>query len=181
LTIVCAIHAADGVWIGSDSRCTDGGRIVPGDYPKWLRKGGLWFGVAGWAALMPILEGAELPAEPVAAYLELRHILAREGWKSPEFDMGSRGGPPMYGFDLLIASPAGVWNCDGDGSIIKAPEGEFVAIGSGSSYAYGAWHALHDRWVSNDSDAQLNYAIEAAIRYDTGCGGEIFVKRLGDE
>ena len=50
------------------------------------------------------------------------------------------------------------------------------AIGSGSSYALGALHVLYNR--RGDAEKMARAAAEAAIAFDTHCGGEVRVERV---
>jgi ATP-dependent protease HslVU (ClpYQ) peptidase subunit len=47
----------------------------------------------------------------------------------------------------------------------------FDAIGSGSSYALGAVHALYDGRLSAEEMARR--ACEAGMHFDIACGGEV--------
>ena len=50
---------------------------------------------------------------------------------------------------------------------------EYCAIGSGSQYAFGALHVLYPQLASARQIAIQ--AVEAATRFDDGCGGPVDV------
>ena len=52
----------------------------------------------------------------------------------------------------------------------------FHAIGSGCDYACGALHALYESELKAEEIARR--AVEAAIRFDSACGGEIVVQKI---
>lgn len=52
----------------------------------------------------------------------------------------------------------------------------FHAIGSGCDYAFGALHALYDSGMPAHDVARV--AVEAAIHFDSDCGGEIAMRSV---
>ena len=52
----------------------------------------------------------------------------------------------------------------------------YFAIGSGAQFALGALHALHDSKLGAEAIARR--AVEAAIAFDTYCGGEVQIHRV---
>jgi ATP-dependent HslUV protease subunit HslV len=54
---------------------------------------------------------------------------------------------------------------------------QFQTIGSGCDYATGALHALYDQ-KGLDAETLARKAVEAAIRFNIYCGGEIQVVRV---
>jgi ATP-dependent protease HslVU (ClpYQ) peptidase subunit len=52
----------------------------------------------------------------------------------------------------------------------------YFAIGSGAQFALGALHALHGTRIG--AEALARRAVEAAIAFDTYCGGEVQIYRI---
>ncbi len=69
---------------------------------------------------------------------------------------------------FLVVNRYGMFDVHGNMTVFQ--HRDFCAIGSGAPYAYGALHALYDDINSPKELAQR--AVEAAIRFDDGCGGD---------
>lgn len=69
---------------------------------------------------------------------------------------------------FLIANRSGIFAVNGELAVSRYVR--YVAVGSGSHYAYGALHAIYD---SRRSAAQVaSRAVQAASHFDDSCGGE---------
>jgi ATP-dependent HslUV protease subunit HslV len=75
---------------------------------------------------------------------------------------------------FLIAGRAGIFYVGPDMSVTRVKH--YFAIGSGAQFALGALNALHDSKL--DAEAIARRAIEAAIAFDTYCGGEVQIHRV---
>ena len=75
---------------------------------------------------------------------------------------------------FLIAGRAGIFYVGPDMSVTRVKH--YFAIGSGAQFALGALSALYDSKL--DAEAMARRAIEAAIAFDTYCGGEAQVHRV---
>ncbi len=70
---------------------------------------------------------------------------------------------------FLVASRNGIYGISSNLSVCQFKQ--YHAIGSGCDYAFGALYALYDSSLGAEAIARA--AVEAAIRFDTDCGGEI--------
>ena len=70
---------------------------------------------------------------------------------------------------LPVANSAGIWVIDTLGAVVE--HSDFAAIGTGAEVATGALFYLRSMLTSS----RVKYAVEAAIRYAVGCGGEAIV------
>ena len=75
---------------------------------------------------------------------------------------------------FLIAGRAGIFYVGPDMSVTRVKH--YFAIGSGAQFALGALSALYDSKL--DAEAMARRAIEAAIAFDTYCGGEVQIYRI---
>jgi len=75
--------------------------------------------------------------------------------------------------NFLVANRKGIFHVSSNLSVCGIRR--FYAIGSGCEYATGAMFALYE--TKQSAEAVARKAVEAAIRFDTDCGGEITVKK----
>jgi len=75
---------------------------------------------------------------------------------------------------FLVAGRAGIFYVGPDMSVTKVKH--YFAIGSGAQFALGALHALHDSKLGAEAIARR--AVEAAVAFDTYCGGEALIHRI---
>ena len=183
MTIVCAKKDGDVVWIASDSRMTSHRFIDPGIHEKWIEVDGWWFGLSGSMMMDRIIRQACAP--PSMAELTIHDIsdavhqeIRRLNWTPDDED---RGSPKWFAAAFIAVSPAlDVFEVFGTGAV--NPVGEnFIACGAGSDYAYGVWHGITNAWsggfIGDTADA-MRIAVEAAITYNSSCGGPVFSKVL---
>ena len=76
---------------------------------------------------------------------------------------------------FLVAGPAGIFYVGPDMSVTRVEH--YFAIGSGAPFALGALHGLFDSKLG--AEAISRRAVEAAIAFDTYCGGEVQIFRVG--
>jgi hypothetical protein len=74
-------------------------------------------------------------------------------------------------FELLIAYDQKIFHVGYDFSLTEI-KGNYNAIGTGRDYAIGSLYATETNHMINAKD-KLTVAIESAIKYDIGSGGEI--------
>ena len=169
MSVICALKSDDGVWIGADSRVTSNGNIAPVEYQKWRRTAeGIWWGISGHLRLSSIvgdLPGVKTVGDFAAA---IRNAVKYDGWSA---DDGKHGLPPDFCFDVIAVVDGEVYEIGGGGSVIYYGW-SFCAQGSGYEYAYGAAFALDEI----EPEVIIRTAIEAACRYDSGCGEPIFME-----
>lgn len=80
----------------------------------------------------------------------------------------------------LVAARSGngpVWFIDSSYTIIEGREDEVLATGSGHPFAVGAAHATQKEPIM----PRLTAALNAAISYDYGSGGEAWLHVMGDD
>lgn len=132
--------------LASDSRRTRGNHIVPGTLAKIARVGACLCGGAGYTThLLKVFEALGADED------------------MPEWGDGESEA-------ILVEADGSVWTYEGDGVWIPF-DGEFIAIGSGSEYAYGAMAA----------GADAREAVKIAKRFDSMSGGPVRVLRLRKE
>ena len=166
MTIICAQRVEGGVLIGSDSRVCKGSFVCPQGQSKWAATlGGLWVGWSGHLRSMLLTTDKGSVWDYVVAH---RGRLRDDCW-----DVGEtgNGGPANYASDLIIVDKGRVFHVHGSGSIVDFGD-NFCAEGSGHEYAYGAAYALR----AENAELRMRMAIEAACKYDTDCGGDVFIK-----
>lgn len=174
------VAATDGrsTWLACDGRMTDGDQIMAENVCKWvfLRPylgGECAIGISGsYRALDLIrLRSKEVDIGPPDATLRERAeairasvwaMLKADGW----VDRAEDGKPRWYDINALIAFTGQVFMVTGTGAIHDCGKGS--AVGSGESYALGAYDALVDRVGHAEAVRQ---AVLIACRHSTGCGG----------
>ena len=75
---------------------------------------------------------------------------------------------------FIVAGRTGIFYVGPDMSVTEVQH--YFAIGSGAQFALGALHALHGTKL--DAETIARRAVEAAIDFDTYCGGEVQIKRV---
>jgi ATP-dependent protease HslVU (ClpYQ) peptidase subunit len=75
---------------------------------------------------------------------------------------------------FLIAGPAGIFYVGPDMSVTQVEH--YFAIGSGAQFALGALHGLQGTKLGAEAIARRG--VEAAIAFDTYCGGEVQIHRV---
>lgn len=176
MTIICAMHdsQAECTWIGSDSLVTDGRTMAPHMPVKWAVGNGWAVGIAGDLRTVNVFKHyadklfKDLKS-PFEFTLRVRKIFDDEGYETAD---GS--GAKNYAQDLILANSKGVWAICSMLSVVDIPSMELWADGSGQRFALGAAGALG----STSPENCVRKAIEMAIRYDAGCGGEPWILKL---
>ena len=171
MTICVALKSEDGVWIASDSRVTSGsGMIYPGGGSKWFAYNGVLLALAGndrIRHILPYAVSGSFPSSPESVAKTLRTAVKTDGWNED----ADRGEPVDYCYDAIIVGEQRVIYAHGSGAFLDFKD-ELCAIGTGRPFAYGVAHALHGM----APEIIVRTAVEAACRYDSSCGGEIFVE-----
>ena len=93
-----------------------------------------------------------------------------EGWK----DESTKDGPSDMGGTAIIVDKESVYELTPGGCLIDYGD-EFCAAGSGCEYALGAWHATKD---TAPRPLSMTKAIDAALRYDSSCGGQRWIVKV---
>lgn len=177
MTVVCAWRRGPDVWIASDSRMASGGGFVP---PVGVRK---WHAINGWhighagawrfdALLRSKPHKFDVHSTVYEVADHLRHLIIDDHWKAREPESGPLN---LHQEFLLIAPDSHVYEVGPAGGVTDMEE-EFVAIGSGYDYAYGAVFALSAIGEATNPAIALRVAVQAAIKFDVGCGGREVVE-----
>jgi ATP-dependent protease HslVU (ClpYQ) peptidase subunit len=180
MSVILAYSAAtDGsTWIASDTMATSGTlRLECG--PKWILHGPWAAGVAGFlrsANLIDenrarLLDGLDGPYD----FVDRAQALFRsDGYREEREERG----PANFGQVLLLATAGQCWIVGGDFSVAQVPPGQLWAEGSGREIAIGAGHALTRQRPALGGEEIVRRAIDAALAFDTSCGGDAWVAEL---
>jgi ATP-dependent protease HslVU (ClpYQ) peptidase subunit len=165
-------------WIASDTMATSGTlRLDCG--PKWILHGPWAAGIAGFlrsANLIDenrarLLDGLDGPYDFVE---RVQALFRSDGYREERDERG----PANLGQVLLLATAGRSWIVGGDFSVAEVPAGQLWAEGSGRELAIGAGHALVRQRPLPDGEEIVRRAIDAALAFDTSCGGEAWVAEL---
>lgn len=175
MTIICALTDGERTWVGSDSR-TSFGSLAYDISPKVKRVGDWLIAASGptRAAYLTERSADRLVSGATIHSLadRLRRLLHKDGWKVREAD-GESG---SISASWLVARPGMLWEVCCDFTVIPLPPGVLWATGSGDRLALGAGHALEGLGV--EPEKIVRTGVEAAIRFDSGCGGEVRMEVL---
>lgn len=195
MTIIAAIRdpLSDTTWIGSDTRGCRGSIYSDVGF-KWVRYGEWAVGNSGNLRAQNVMmaHAEELFVGLSGAYLfttRARRLLKEDGFDRDKYSFSEDLNQSM-----ILAHPKGLWSIGSDFSIVEVPAGVLWAEGSGREFALGAFHALQATRLGFDDMTQfmpeslrteigenlVRKSIEAAIAYDTGCGGRVIVEALID-
>lgn len=184
MTIIAAVTDGLETWIGSDALVSCGDSKLPAaEKSKWVVCGDRALGTAGWARVQFLLRS------DLDGFIKVsnRGIGPVVGWIKGILDAGGmtvdqEAGPWNYGNAFLYAEPGRVWDIDSRLAPHPIEPGFLWARGSGEEYAIGAGRAfrrLAEGYLRCNLGAMMLSAIEAAIEFDKGCGGEVFCQNLG--
>jgi len=175
MTVVCALSGGGETWIGSDTQAgSDGTRLL--SVEKWAVRGEWAVGHAGNLRMTNLLREH---ADTVLADLDGPHeftLRARRLMEDDGFNSDTEEGPKIWGQQFVLAHPRGVWSICTGLSVIEIPAGELWADGSGRAFALGAGHVIED-----SAEARGRGALSAAILYDVGCGGDMWMHHLCEQ
>ena len=174
MTIICALRANGETWIGSDTQATECGQRSVANVEKWIVQDGFALGVCGALAFLNVLQEHAHEIEPSWTGARLwrwavGHLttFGVEPKKEP-------GVAPWVDCSLIFATTERVLQICAFGGVVDFSAGEFCARGSGDEYALGAAYAMQGQKCED----VMKTAIKAAVFNDTGCGGEVWVRRL---
>ncbi len=179
MSVIVALPA-DGdrpTWIGSDSMVHAGSLRLTGR--KWVVQGPWAVGVAGHLRTVNLIEqhAGDLFTDVADAFdfsCRMRAVLQQDGYQDAEDGRG----PVELGQSFLLARQSGVWTIGNDFSVIRIPAGQLWAEGTGRELALGAAHALMAVRPRPSESEIVRAAIEAAIAFDSSCGGPVWIEQL---
>lgn len=183
MSVIAALHdkRSRSTWIGSDTLCCAGDLKLPFG-PKWVVRRPWAIGIAGHLRGINLIdqhasELVQAVSGPYQLAERLRDLLKRDGFRE-----GAEERSPMeFGQTLMLARPDGVWTLGSDFSTVALPPDRLWAEGSGRDLAIGAAHVLLTRSAVPAPAEVVSCAIETAVAFDIGCGGEAWVFELGAE
>lgn len=161
-TIVGFLEPGVGVWIGADTRATEGNYIAQAQIGKIVRLNGFMIGCCGDLRTMNVLASMRSRPASIGALVEsMRGALTKSGYiahtaaGAPDFDQG-----------FLVATKRGLWEVDSAFGFNEAPRKTLVSAGSGSAVALGAGFAMRGKPGKDTCTVALNAA--AALDNMTG-------------
>ncbi len=179
MTIIAAINdpAKNITWIGSDTMGVYGDvGIDVGS--KWARHGKWACGVCGHGRTINLIQHftEELLSDlegPMDFSIRLREMLKEDGYQGDD----STGAGYNFRQGAILASPTEIWCIDHVFGHHERTGDGFWADGSGDHFALGAAYAASQR--NTPAKKILKFALEAAMKFDVGCGGNLWMARLG--
>lgn len=171
MTIIVAVKTLRGVYIASDTICSNGYVKEPCG-SKWVECGPFWIGCAGAFTARNLVEQKRddlskcKSRTDVAAAIRQTVMVDKDQWKP----RGDDGAPLKYNVEFLIATPSGITNISGD--LGWNDNVGFAAIGSGTEAALGAYHAVMNSPAKNlPVTTVTGIMVEAAVAVSTNCFG----------
>lgn len=182
MTICCALKSEGSVWIGSDTKVGNSYFISPVSFNKWRRANArIWWCAAGPARVYTLVDLKELSGEisvstvlVVEKFAALMRKLVAEDYNEPD-EKREAAGPKEYDHDFIMATKDRVVAMSSLGDCLDYGD-NFCAIGSGRYLAYGA--AMVAQRLNSPPEYTIRVALEAACKYDPGCGGDLFIQRV---
>jgi len=191
MTIIVALSHEEGVTVGSDSLLVMGQDVLCTGASKWTINGeGLSVGVSGSPYFMETIGELAATEKTACGFCSVlrNYFRCDERWL-PTRSSGE-GRPPIWDLNLLLTDGKGVWEVGSSLYPLRHEFGAFIAMGSGYQYAMGAMYAMHQaltlatqRGLSRiprekHPEIIVEDGLVAAMRYDTCCGGRIFMDRI---
>jgi len=95
----------------------------------------------------------------------IRDGLEEEGYIVVE----EAGDPKVLQGSFIVATPTSLWLISPDFAVAEVKD--FVSVGSGAEFAYGAFHTYYMEGLNCPAEQLINTAISAANNYNAGCSG----------
>lgn len=172
MTIICGMREQGATWIGSDTQWLKGGNEREDGGPKFIVRPDCAIGINGSGAYLTLLDAHANEIDSSwsghGMFLWATEHFGQFGVKPEE----KPGYPSWWDCSFIWARLASLCSICPTGGVIE--HDGFFARGSGDEYALGAAHALSDM----HAEQRLAAAIQAAMHYDTGCGGSVWLHRL---
>ena len=178
MTIIAALHDPERgeTWIGSDTIAVCHG-IRSEIGPKWALHCEWAVGLSGEARVLNLVR--ERRGDLMAGLKGPEHFTQRfrDLLKAEEFDLKpgeGYAGPTSCQWGLLVR-PGEIWHVAGDFSFVRMEP--YWAEGSGFRLALGALRTLVNGFDLPPRRI-IGAAVEAAVHFDTDCGGEVWLHKL---
>jgi hypothetical protein len=187
MTTIAAIQGKGFSVIGFDSRISgDGGRlyVLPKDAPKVVKNGSYLLGAAGDLRAINLFTTISLP-EPAdkMSRVELDRFVANQivptikSW----FEENSYGKDGEQQSELIVCVRGVVYELSGNYDCARDANGIY-GIGSGSSYAVGALHAMVEKNITvEEAKDCMKEALRIAMKLDSGTGLPTYITVQYDE
>ena len=187
MSIALALEKDGELIVASDTLTSFGHTKVPPTLhaaQKIRRVGGSYLAATGWGLYENILDDVLARRRNIRLGSRARifefflrlwtDLHKRYSFVDDQIDEKESG--PFGNLDstFLVANRAGIFYVGPDMSVTKVER--YFAIGSGAQFALGALHALHG--TRTPAEAVARAAVEAAIAFDTYCGGETQIHRV---
>ena len=178
MTTIAAIQGDGFVVVGSDSRITsDGGRIylLPKEIGKIVRNEKYLLAASGDLRAINLLANVKLPSTGGVSGKKLDRFISTEFVPliQEEFERAGYGKEGSHESEIMLCVEGVVYEIAQNYDLSRDSTGIY-GVGSGSSYAVGALHAMVDRGVTVDEAKDyIREAIKIAIKLDAGTGEPI--------
>jgi ATP-dependent protease HslVU (ClpYQ) peptidase subunit len=178
MTTIAAIQGDGFAVLGSDSRITsDGGRIylLPKEIGKIVRNDKYLLAASGDLRAINLLANVKLPSTGGVSGKKLDRFISTEVVPliQEEFERAGYGKEGSHESEIMLCVEGVVYEIAQNYDLSRDSTGIY-GIGSGSSYAVGALHAMVDRGVTVDEAKEyIREAIKIAVKLDAGTGEPI--------
>lgn len=177
MTIICAMHEPGvGTWIGSDTQ-TSFGSLKHRFGPKWILSecGTMALGLSGLNRARYLIEGIDglfTDSNPRRVANSIREAIKADEWKPRE----GEGESVCWSVGAIFATATGYWPIGSDFTVMPPSIDGYWAEGSGEQFALGA--AYSGVRNGNDPETIVSDMVDAAMAFDTGCGGQCWTHLL---
>lgn len=180
MTCVIGYHTDDGIWIGADSAGSTmyGAQTLRADL-KVHQNGEMLMGFCGSYRMGQLLKFMKITAQPdgmddfeymVTMFVEdVRKVLKKGGVTWVE-----KNTEELYG-NFIVGYRDGLYGIEDDFQVSISTK-DYVCIGSGEEYAYGAMDVLHE--VEPDPVKAIKKALKIAANHNAFVAAPFVVKKL---
>jgi ATP-dependent protease HslVU (ClpYQ) peptidase subunit len=186
MTVIMALKREGEVWLGSDTRITEGDYKL--DYPisgdmdsKLLFLENAVIGASGMVTIRNYLElfltkgknaqhSFESKLKVIEFFLSFKRFLKKEGL--------IEGAGPIEA-QWLVATPTQIFTVDQDGAVLEYPE--MCIIGSGTYSARAVLEYMIAYQPSLSATRMLERAHDITLRHNLSCGGKQMVMNVTKE
>lgn len=185
MTVIVGLIDNETVYMGADTLMVNGfdtSHLAP-SVPKVFHRGPFLIGVTGMLRalqlvqfrLNPVIEtkpGGDIEFMVTDFVDELRRVLKEGGSAHEENGIEHTGDRDDYS-RFLVGYRGHLYNVGPDYHVRESTD-DFAAIGSGEDFALGSLHSTQ----GINPESRVTLAIEAAMRFNAGCGGDVRIELL---
>lgn len=189
MTILVAVEHPGGVIMAADRQVTyaNSGFIMHESQSKFFRRGPYLIGMTGRLRVGQVLgsfDDLPVPDEEISD-ADLNKFMmtkfasaAQEAMKEAGIERVDDGERLLTDSEVAVCISGRAYTIGEDYSVLRSGDPSNIskgvmALGSGFAYALGAYHSLTKRKTKMDYTEIAKTMVEAAIRWDLACGGEI--------